>query len=292
MNPFSVTGRKIVVTGGSRGIGAAIVKLLARCKAEVIFCHLDDDFVATELTSHLRESGHSVVGMACDVADELSVSEFAQCVKAQLSHVDILINCAGIGGNTPFPDMSVASWDKMIAVHLRGTFLVTRAFYGGMIERRSGRIINIASQLAYKGAPQLAHYCAAKAGILGFTRALSHEAAPFGVLVNAIAPGPVETEMLKALPEAWRQKKQNEIPLGRFGCVDEIAPTVLLLASDAGTFYVGQTSLQMAVMSCYEQMAKHAHPIRYACRTHARSSWAARAVAIPRGYAFRPDNHV
>ena len=168
------------------------------------------------------------------------------CVRVEwtsvrLGHVEILINCAGIGDATPFTELGVPEWDRMIAVHLRGTFLVTKAFYGAMIERRYGRIINFASQLAYKGAPLLAHYCAAKAGIIGFTRALSHEAAPHGVLVNAVAPGPVETEMLMHLPDEWRATKRKQLPIGRFGSVEEITPTVLLLASDAGSYYVGQT---------------------------------------------------
>ena len=119
--------------------------------------------------------------------------------------------------------------------------LVTHAFFGKMIERSYGRVINFASQLAYKGAPGLAHYCAAKAGIVGFTRALSYEGAPHGVMVNSIAPGPVETELLRGLSEEWRAMKKAQLPIGRFGTVDEIAPTVLMLASEAGAFYVGQT---------------------------------------------------
>jgi 3-oxoacyl-[acyl-carrier protein] reductase len=129
----------------------------------------------------------------------------------------------------------------MIGVHLRGTFLVTRLFFSGMVERGWGRIINISSQLAYKGAPGLAHYCAAKAGIVGFTRALSYEGAPHGVCVNSIAPGPIETALLAGLSDEWRVRKKAELPAGRFGTVDEIAPTALLLASDAGSYYIGQT---------------------------------------------------
>ena len=159
----------------------------------------------------------------------------------RLGHVDIVVNCAGIGGDKPFDKLSVAEWDRMIGIHLRGTFLVSHAFFPGMVERRDGRLINITSQLAYKGAPSLAHYCAAKAGIVGFTRALSYEGAPHGVLVNSIAPGPVETDLLFGLSNEWRAMKSTQLPIGRFGRVDEIAPTALLLASKAGSFYVGQT---------------------------------------------------
>lgn len=124
---------------------------------------------------------------------------------------------------------------------MRGTYLVAHAFYASMRERGWGRILNIASQLAYKGGIGLTHYCASKAGVVGFTRALALEGAPHGVLVNAIAPGPVDTDLLRNHSEGWLADKQASLPLRRFGEVAEIAPTALLLASEAGAFYVGQT---------------------------------------------------
>ncbi|WP_159715097.1 SDR family NAD(P)-dependent oxidoreductase, partial [Geminicoccus flavidas] len=169
------------------------------------------------------------------------VAAMAAWARDELGQVDILVNCAGIGGDRAFTELSVAEWDRMIAVHLRGTFLVTHTFFPDMVRRGFGRVINIASQLAYKGAPGLAHYCAAKAGIVGFTRALAYEGAPHGVTVNGIAPGPVETDLLNGMSDSWRAMKQAQLPIGRFGQVGEIAPTALLLASDAGSFYVGQT---------------------------------------------------
>lgn len=238
---FSVAGRTALVTGGSRGIGAAVVEILTLHGAQVAFCHLGDGVRAAALIARLSDVGLKIEHMEGDVADETAVGNLTRWATGRLGHDDILVNCAGIGGGAPFSDLTVAAWDRMINVHLRGTFLVTRAFYAGMAERRFGRIINITSQLAYKGAPELTHYCAAKAGILGFTRALSSEGAPHGVLVNAVAPGPVETELLTEMSEEWRATKIKQLPLGRFGQVDEIAPTVLLLASDAGSFYVGQT---------------------------------------------------
>ncbi|TLU70705.1 SDR family NAD(P)-dependent oxidoreductase [Lichenicoccus roseus] len=234
-------GRKAVVTGGSRGIGAAIVELFARNGAELFFCHLGDEERADRLVRRIAGSGPDASHMACDVSDEAAVARMLDTATGRLGQVDILVNCAGIGGETAFTDMTVAAWDRMIAVHLRGTFLVTHGVFAGMLARGDGRIINIASQLAYKGSPGLAHYCAAKAGIVGFTRALSLEGAPRGVLVNAIAPGPVETELLAGLSAEWHEMKRREMPLRRFGRVEEIAPTALLLASDAGSFYVGQT---------------------------------------------------
>jgi 3-oxoacyl-[acyl-carrier protein] reductase len=234
-------GRKALVTGGSRGIGAAIVALFARSGAEVAFCHVGDHERADTLVRTLSGEECRAAHVECDVADEGAVARMLDWAKERLGQVDILVNCAGIGGDVAFPDMTAAAWDRMIAVHLRGTFLVTHGVFADMLARGDGRIINIASQLAYKGSPGLAHYCAAKAGIVGFTRALSLEGAPHGVLVNAIAPGPVETELLAGLSAEWHEMKRREMPVRRFGQVGEIAPTALLLASDAGSFYVGQT---------------------------------------------------
>lgn len=238
---FSLEGRAALVTGGSRGIGGAIVELFAEHGAKVALCHYGDAAGADELGRRMASRGLSVHATECDVADEASVAAMASWARETLGQVDIVVNSAGIGGDRAFTGLTVAEWDRMINVHLRGTFLVTHEFFGDMVQRGFGRVINIASQLAYKGAPGLAHYCAAKAGIVGFTRALSYEGAPHGVTVNGIAPGPVETELLQGLSQEWRDMKQAQLPIGRFGRVEEIAPTALMLASDAGSFYVGQT---------------------------------------------------
>jgi 3-oxoacyl-[acyl-carrier protein] reductase len=241
MKEFSLEGRKALVTGGSRGIGGEVVELFARYGAEVAFCHYGDAANAEALAARLTAAGSKVYGTECDVSDEAAVDAMAAWAKDKLGQVDILVNMAGIGGDKAFVDLTVADWDRMLGVHLRGHFLVTRHFFGDMVVRGYGRIVNCASQLAYRGAPGLAHYCAAKAGIVGFTRALAYEGAPHGVTVNAIAPGATETVLLNGLTDEWRAMKLKEIPLGRFGEVSDIAPTILLLASDAGAFYVGQT---------------------------------------------------
>lgn len=240
-DPFRLDGKTALVTGGSRGIGGAIVELFAERGAKVAFCHHGDAQGAAALVAKTASMGLHVHGMECDVADEQSVKRLSEFSTDTLEHVDIIVNSAGIGGDRMFVDLDVATFDRMLAIHLRGTFLVTHSFFGGMLERRWGRVINIASQLAYKGAPGLAHYCAAKAGVVGFTRALSYEGAPHGVLVNAIAPGPVETDLLMGMSDEWRAMKMKQLPIKRFGRVDEIAPTALLLASAAGSNYVGQT---------------------------------------------------
>lgn len=241
--PFSLQGRKALVTGGSRGIGGAIAKLFANAGADVAICHFGDASGAETLDDEFHAAGRQLAVLECDVADEGQVSALAKWTTTTLGQLDILVNCAGIGGkDKPFGDVTVAEWDRMLGVNLRGVFLVTRAFFPGMVERRYGRIVNIASQLAYKGAPGLAAYVAAKAGVVGLTRALSYEGAAHNVMVNGIAPGPVETPLLMGHTDAWLTMKKSQLPVGRFGQPDEIAPTALLLASETGgAFYCGQT---------------------------------------------------
>ena len=242
-NPLSLAGRRAVITGGSRGIGGAIATLFAQSGAEVAICHLGDGAGVEQLSGTFWAMGGKLLAKECDVADEASVEAFARWTDKVLGPADILVNCAGIGGaDKPFQTVSVEDWDRMIGVNLRGVFLVTRQYFGGMIERRYGRVVNIASQLAYKGAPGLAAYVTAKAGVVGLTRALSYEGAPHNVMVNGIAPGPVETPLLAGHSDAWLKMKKGQLPLGRFGQPDEIAPTALLLASETGgAFYCGQT---------------------------------------------------
>jgi 3-oxoacyl-[acyl-carrier protein] reductase len=138
--------------------------------------------------------------------------------------------------------MTPEMWNQTLAVDLTGVFYVCRHVLAGMIEQRWGRIINIASQLGIKGAPSMSHYVAAKAGVIGFTKSLALEVAEHNVLVNAIAPGPVETDMVAGVTDEWKKAKMRELPLGRFGVVAEVAPSALLLASEpGGNLFVGQT---------------------------------------------------
>jgi 3-oxoacyl-[acyl-carrier protein] reductase len=234
-------GRIALITGGSRGIGAAVARAFAAEGAAVALIHLGDGANAEKLVAEIEAKGRSARSCEADVADPEAVAEATARVETGLGPVDILVNCAGIVDEAPFEAITLAAWDRMIAVHLRGTFLVAQAVYPGMRARGFGRIINLASQVAYKGMAGLTHYCAAKAGIIGLTRALALEAAPHGVTVNAIAPGPTDTDILLGMSPEWRARKMAELPIGRFARPAEIAPTALLLASDDGAFYVGQT---------------------------------------------------
>jgi 3-oxoacyl-[acyl-carrier protein] reductase len=235
-----LAGKKALVTGGAGGIGAAIATAFAREGADVAV--LDLKLANAQASAaKLKQFGGTVCAVAADVSNEAQVAAAVAEVEAKLGWIDILVNNAGIDTTSVVADMSTEMWDQMIAVNLRSVFLCTRAVLKPMIARKFGRIINTASQLGHKGAPEMAHYAAAKAGVIGFTRSLAYEVARDGITVNAICPGPIETALYRALPEDWKKRKISELPIGRAGTVDEIAPTAVLLASDEGSYYIGAT---------------------------------------------------
>lgn len=235
-----LVGKRCLVTGAGRGIGQAIALAFAREGAEVAV--LDRTPEAGEHTmAELRKIGGKAALVSADVSDEQSANAAVKAADEALGGINVIVNNAGIDTASRVIDMPTAMWDEMIAVNLRSVFLCTRAVLPGMIGRRWGRVISTSSQLAHKGAAEMAHYAAAKAGVIGFTRSLAYEVARDGITVNAICPGPVDTALYRGIPEAWRQRKMAEMPIGRPGTVDEIAPTAVLLASDEGSFYIGAT---------------------------------------------------
>lgn len=234
-------GKTALVTGGASGIGLGVARLFAREGARVAVLDLDLERAQAAVRTIEAETGAKTIALAADVADEAAVTAAMEGCRAELGAVDILVTCAGMDDTGLLEEMPVAQFDRMIAVHLRGTFLAIRAVLPAMKRRRWGRIIAVSSQLAHKGAATMAHYCAAKAGVMGLVKALAYEVGPFGITVNAVNPGPIDTPLLKALPDDWRAGKLAELPIGRFGTVEEVAPTFLLLASDAGSYYLGAT---------------------------------------------------
>jgi len=235
--------RVAVVTGAASGIGAGIATAFAAegAKLAVVDSVSESAARAQAVLDQIRASGTEPRFYQCDVADERQVRQTVEAVVGHFGRIDILVNNAGIFTESSVADMPVADWDRVIAVNLRGTFLCTRFVLGHMLERGSGRIINIASQLGQIGGAEVAHYSASKGGMIAFTKALAREVSTRGVLVNAIAPGPIRTPMLDGETEEWRARKLGELPIGRFGEVDEVTPTAVLLASEGGTYYVGQT---------------------------------------------------
>jgi 3-oxoacyl-[acyl-carrier protein] reductase len=237
----ALKGKVAFVTGGSRGIGRACALAFAEAGADVAICHLGDEAEARTLVQAVTARGRRGFQMEADVGDVAAIRAFASAAEAALGPCDILLNNAGLNLRAPFEAITEADYDRVVDVHLKGMFFMAQAVYRGMVARGGGRIINIASQLGLKGAPGIVTYCAAKAGIIGFTRALAHEAGPVGVLVNAIAPGPIETELTRQRGPEWRAEIEGRLPLRRLGRVEEVAATALLLAGPGGSYYCGAT---------------------------------------------------
>lgn len=230
-----LAGRTALVVGGAGGIGKAIAAAFIAEGADVAIADQSAQAVQREAADI-----HAAAGIVIDVTDEESVIAGVASARETLGRIDILVNSAGIATQSPVAQMPLDMWNETLAVDLTGVFLVTHHVLGEMLERKSGRIINIASQLGIKGGHSLAHYCAAKAGVIGFTKSLALEVAAEGVLVNAISPGPIDTPMVAGIDEDWKAAKRKELPLGRFGVPEEVAPTAVLLASDpGGNLYVG-----------------------------------------------------
>jgi len=236
-----LAGRVALVTGAASGIGAGIAQGFAAQGADLALLDVVDEATAAPVLDAVRRWGSTVSYHRADVADQAQVDGAAAAALAAHGRVDVLVNNAGIFTQSLLEDMAVQDWDRVLAVNLRGTFLVTRALIGPMLERGWGRVINIASQLGQVGGAEVVHYSASKGAVIAFTKALSREVAGRGVLVNAIAPGPINTPLLDSETEQWRSAKLAELPIGRFGEVSEVVPTAVLLASADGSYYVGQT---------------------------------------------------
>jgi 3-oxoacyl-[acyl-carrier protein] reductase len=234
-----LSGKVALVTGASRGLGRGIAEALGTAGARVAVNFRSGASAADEVVASIRSSGHDAFAIQADVAEEDAVAQMVEAVLDRFGRIDILVNNAGILTQSHLADMPTPMWDEMMRTNLRSAFLCTRAVLPGMLSRKDGRIIYVASQLGLKGAPDLVHYSAAKAALIGMTRALAREVAPH-VTVNAIAPGPIETDMLANITEEWKAMKLAELPLARFGRVRDVAPTAVFLASDDAAYYTGQ----------------------------------------------------
>jgi 3-oxoacyl-[acyl-carrier protein] reductase len=228
-----------VVTGGGRGIGRAIVERLAACGTSVVINSATG--TGDKLAAELRARGRRAVAVTGDVASEADVARLFDVCRTEFGPCSVLVNNAGFEQRTPFDQMSVAEWDRLVAVHLRGTFLCCRAAIGDMLAAKSGVIVNIVSRRGQVGGAEVCHYAAAKAGVIGLTKSLAREFSARGIRVNAIAPGPINTDMAESFAPGWQEERLKELPLGVFGEPDDVADSVEFLVSPQSRLYVGQT---------------------------------------------------
>ena len=234
-----LSGKTAIVTGASRGIGAAIAHRLCATGANVVICSRSADAIA-RVADTLQDKGHTVHAIAADISQKTDVEALMEKTIAQFSQIDILVNNAGITRDTLLMRLKDEDWNAVLQTNLTGTMYCTRAVLRPMIRQKSGRIINISSVIGLIGNAGQASYAAAKAGIIGLTKATAKEVGARGITVNAIAPGFITTDMTAQIPEQSQKQLLELIPLRNFGQPEDVADAVCFLASDAARYITGQ----------------------------------------------------
>ncbi len=244
-------GKVAMVTGGGAGIGRGIVLALAREGADVAVLDINRD-AALKTAKEAEALGISALAVEADVASLASVNGAVERVLGQFGKIDVLVNNAGIspkrqGVKVPVVEMDPAEWERVIAVNLSGAFLCSRAVLPGMMERKYGKIINMASVAGKTGGfAGGAHYASSKAGIIGLTKAVALESAKYGINVNAVMPSRIRTDMGFSIPEAKLQERLAQIPLGRLGTADDVAEAILFLACDQTSSWITGATLNVS----------------------------------------------
>jgi len=235
-----LTGKVALITGASRGIGQAISLILGKNGATVIGTATSESG-ADAISRTFQEHKISGKGFALNVTENNQIENLMKSIGDEFGSVDILVNNAGITRDNLLMRMKDNEWNDIMNTNLASVYKMSKAVLRGMMKKKSGRIISIASVVGAMGNAGQTNYSAAKAGIMGFTKSLAREVGPRGITVNAIAPGFIKTDMTDALPEEQKEFLANQIPLGRLGTVDEIAESVLFLAGDSGAYITAQT---------------------------------------------------
>jgi 3-oxoacyl-[acyl-carrier protein] reductase len=234
--------RVVIVTGGAGGIGSEICRELAQDSLKVVVADFDEK-AAASLADEIRKKGGEAAAQKVDVGDQRSVAEMARKSLERYHQIDFLINGAGVMSRMPVQEMPEEEWDRIMRINLKGTFLCCQAVSHHMIQRKEGRIVNIASGRGIAGQARAAHYAASKAGVINFTQSLAMELAPFNVTVNAIAPGATDTPMARSgsTEEEWEKREAVAPLMGGLTKKDEIVGLIRYLISEPARYITGQT---------------------------------------------------
>jgi 3-oxoacyl-[acyl-carrier protein] reductase len=236
----NLKGKVAVITGGARGIGAAIVRRLSLEGADIVINDIAAGESGDQLIAEIKAAGGKAVFIAADISKAAEAKRLIEEAIAAMGKIDILVNNAGITRDNLIMRMSEEEWDSVIAVNLKGTFNCLQAATRPMLKQRSGAIVNLASVVGVAGNPGQANYSASKAGVIGLTKTAAKELASRGIRVNAVAPGFIETDMTKKLPEEYTGKLKEVIPLGIFGTPENVADVVAFLAGDDAAYVTGE----------------------------------------------------
>ena len=241
MSKGRLAGKVAVVTGGSRGLGRGIAEGFGAEGARVVVNYLQDEKAAREVADTLRNNGSDAITVRANVGEVDDVRTMMDTAVKEFGTIDILVNNAGMLNSFRLAEMSVETWDSMIKVHLRGMFLCTRFAIPHMLKQKSGKVINMSGTFGVSGGAEFTHMSAAKAGMIGFTRALAREVGHDGINVNCIAPAIIRTDLYNFMADDVRDSIVGAYPLGRVGEVGDVVATALFLATEDGSYFTGQT---------------------------------------------------